>query len=46
MDARKLIVEAVNEGLANQLKRLEQRLSVYDKEATQIVPAKVEIKKD
>lgn len=46
LETRKRIVEAVNEGLANQLKRLEQRLSVYDKEATQIVPAKVEIKKD
>ena len=44
LEARKAIVEAVNAGLLQQLKRLEQRLSVHDPEDTQIMPANISIK--
>ena len=45
LETRKAVVEAVNTGLEHQLKRLEQRLSVHDPEQTQIMPAKINIKK-
>lgn len=45
LETRKTIVEAVNTGLESQLKRLEQRLSVYNKSETEITPADVKIKK-